>query len=70
MDSINATSLRTLRDNLVVQEKWSLAIDISLKCGLQIQGVMAAWGMVLIKAGCFKTGKASAFSAHLLASFS
>lgn len=56
MDSINATSLRTLRDNLVVQEKWSLAIDISLKCGLQIQGVMAAWGMVLIKAGCFKTG--------------
>lgn len=56
MDSINESSLRKLRDNLVVHEKWSLAVDISLKCGLQITGVMAAWGMVLIKAGCFQTG--------------
>lgn len=51
------TSLRTLRDNLVAAEKWTLAIDISLKCGLQKTGIMAAWGIALIKAGCFETGK-------------
>lgn len=61
MDSINMDSLRTLRDNLVVNEKWLLAIDISLKCGLQKTGVMAAWGMALIKAGCFETGIFSLF---------
>lgn len=57
MDSINTESLRTLRDNLVINEKWNLAIDISLKCGLQKTGVMAAWGMSLIKAGCFETAR-------------
>lgn len=57
MESINTNSLRTLRDNLVVAEKWSLAIEISLKCGLQKTGIMAAWGIACIKAGCFETGK-------------
>lgn len=57
MESINMKSLRTLRDNLVVAEKFSLAIEISLKSGLELVGVMAAWGIALIKAGCFETGK-------------
>lgn len=57
MESINMNSLRTLRDNLMVAEKWSLAIEISLKCGMQKTGIMAAWGIACIKAGCFETGK-------------
>lgn len=49
-------SLRALRDNLVVAEKFPLAIEISLKSGLQKTGIMAAWGIACIKAGCFETG--------------
>lgn len=56
MESIDMKSLRTLRDNLVVAEKFSLAIEISLKSGLQKTGIMAAWGIAWIKAGCFDTG--------------
>lgn len=56
MESINMKSLRTLRDNLVVAEKFALAIEISLKSGLEKTGIMAAWGIACIKAGCFKTG--------------
>lgn len=51
MESINTKSLRTLRDNLVVAEKFSLAIEISLKSGLEVTGVMGAWGIACIKAG-------------------
>lgn len=56
MESINMKSLRTLRDNLVVAEKFALAIEISLKSGLEKTGIMAAWGIACIKAGCFETG--------------
>lgn len=56
MESINMKSLRTLRDNLVVSEKFGLAIEISLKSGLEKTGTMAAWGISCIKAGCFETG--------------
>lgn len=61
MESINTKSLRTLRDNLVVAEKFSLAIEISLKSGLELTGVMAAWGIACVKAGCFETGTFSIF---------
>lgn len=56
MESINVKSLRTLRDNLVVAEKFTLAIEISLKCGLEKTGIMAAWGIACIKSGNFETG--------------
>lgn len=56
MESFNTKSLRTLRDNLVKGEKFSLAIEISLKSGLELTGVMAAWGIACVKAGCFETG--------------
>lgn len=49
-------SLRTLRDNLVIAEKFGLAIEISLKSGLEKTGILAAWGIACIKAGCFETG--------------
>lgn len=56
MESINETSLRKLCDSLVVAEKWSLAIDLSLKCGFSKNGIMAAWGIACLKSGCFTTG--------------
>lgn len=56
MESINVNSLRTLRDNLVVAEKFALAIEISLKSGLEKTGIMAAWGIACIKSGKFETG--------------
>lgn len=57
MEPSNAMSLRKLRDSLVVAEKWSLAIEISLKCGFPKTGVMAAWGLACLKAGSLETGK-------------
>lgn len=59
MELSNTASLRKLRDSLVVAEKWSLAIEISLKCGFPKTGVMAAWGLACLKAGCFDTGSCS-----------
>lgn len=57
MEPPNSSSLRTLRDSLVLAEKWSLALELSLKCGFATTGVMAAWGIACIRAGCFDTGK-------------
>lgn len=56
MESINTFSLRKLRDSLVVAEKWSLATELSLKCGFPKTGIMAAWGIACLKSGCFETG--------------
>lgn len=56
MELSNAMSLRKLRDSLVVAEKWATAIEISLKCGFPKTGVLAAWGLACLKAGCFETG--------------
>ncbi|XP_031621433.1 zinc finger FYVE domain-containing protein 26 homolog [Contarinia nasturtii] len=57
MESINMKSLRTLRDNLLVAEKFSLAIEISLKSGLQKTAILALWGINCIKGGCFETAR-------------
>lgn len=56
MESINAKSLRTLISNIVKAEKFALAIEISLKSGLEKTGIMAAWGIACIKSGNFDTG--------------
>lgn len=57
MEELNTSSLRKLRDSLVVAEKWSLAVELSLKCGFPKTGIMAAWGIACLKSGCFETGK-------------
>lgn len=62
METISESSLRKLCDSLVVAEKWSLAIDLSLKCGFPKTGIMAAWGVACLKSGCFETGKLQLFS--------
>lgn len=57
MEPPNSSSFRTLRDSLVLAEKWSLALELSLKCGFATTGVLAAWGIACLRAGCFDTGK-------------
>uniref|UniRef100_A0A182SMD6 FYVE-type domain-containing protein n=1 Tax=Anopheles maculatus TaxID=74869 RepID=A0A182SMD6_9DIPT len=53
----NHGSLRKLRDALVKAEKWTLALELSLKCGFSLNGVMAAWGMACLRAGCYETAR-------------
>uniref|UniRef100_A0A182RQD1 FYVE-type domain-containing protein n=1 Tax=Anopheles funestus TaxID=62324 RepID=A0A182RQD1_ANOFN len=53
----NHGSLRKLRDALVKAEKWTLALELSLKCGFSLNGVMAAWGMACLRAGCYDTAR-------------
>lgn len=57
LDSLNSKTLRKLRDSLVKTEKWSLALDISLKCGLSPNGVKAAWGIACLRSGCYDTAR-------------
>uniref|UniRef100_A0A2M4CYZ5 FYVE-type domain-containing protein n=1 Tax=Anopheles darlingi TaxID=43151 RepID=A0A2M4CYZ5_ANODA len=50
-------SLRKLCDALVKAEKWTLALELSLKCGFSVSGVLAAWGMTCLRAGCYETAR-------------
>ncbi|KAL5274517.1 ZFYVE26 family protein [Megaselia abdita] len=54
---MNNQSLRKLNDSLVQIEKWSLALNVSLKCGFTTTGVMGAQGLSCLKAGCFETAR-------------
>lgn len=56
MEPPNTSSFRKLRDSLVMAERWALALEVSLKWGFSTTGVMAAWGISALKAGCFETG--------------
>ncbi|XP_028968166.1 uncharacterized protein LOC100907039 [Galendromus occidentalis] len=42
---------RKLRDRLVEAERFQLAVEISSKCNLEKNVVLAAWGLSLLKAG-------------------
>ncbi|KAG4076849.1 hypothetical protein HA402_006559 [Bradysia odoriphaga] len=53
----NSSSFRTLRDSLILAEKWPLAFELSLKCGLSTTGVVAAWAIACLRAGCFDTAR-------------
>uniref|UniRef100_A0A1B0DKZ2 CUB domain-containing protein n=1 Tax=Phlebotomus papatasi TaxID=29031 RepID=A0A1B0DKZ2_PHLPP len=44
-------SLRKLKDNLLSAGIWQLALDISVKCGFAIAGVMQAWGIDCLRQG-------------------
>lgn len=56
-ESMSSTNLRKLRDALVMAEKWTLALELSLKCGFSTSGVMAAWGTTCLRAGCYETAR-------------
>ena len=52
-ESLNAHGLRRLRDHLVEEEHWTLALDVSMKAGLDSNLVWAAWGKALLRTGCW-----------------
>ncbi|XP_061394089.1 zinc finger FYVE domain-containing protein 26 homolog [Musca vetustissima] len=56
-DPLNNHGLRKLADSLVQAERWDLALEVHLKCGLSTAGVMAAHGLSCIRAGCFDTAR-------------
>lgn len=55
-EPLNNHGLRKLADALVQAERWDLALEVHLKCGLSTAGVMAANGLSCLRAGCFDTG--------------
>jgi zinc finger FYVE domain-containing protein 26 len=57
MEPLDSSTLRRLCDSLVRADKWNLALELSLKCGFQITGIMASWGVSCLKAGCFNTAR-------------
>jgi zinc finger FYVE domain-containing protein 26 len=56
-EPLNSVSLRRLKDSLVKMERYSLALELSLKCGFSTSGVMAAWGISCLRAGAYETAR-------------
>ncbi|PNF30079.1 hypothetical protein B7P43_G04236 [Cryptotermes secundus] len=52
-EPLNGHALRHLRDRLVEEELWMLAMEVSTKSGLDRNGVWAAWGKACLRAGCW-----------------
>jgi zinc finger FYVE domain-containing protein 26 len=52
-EPLNGHGLRHLRDRLVEEELWMLAMEVSTKGGLDRNGVWAAWGKACLRAGCW-----------------
>ncbi|OAD56884.1 Zinc finger FYVE domain-containing protein 26 like protein [Eufriesea mexicana] len=52
-DNLDGHALRKLRDLLIEKEQWVLALDVSTKAGLDMQGVWATWGKACLKMGYF-----------------
>jgi zinc finger FYVE domain-containing protein 26 len=52
-EPLNGHALRHLRDRLVEDELWMLAMEVSTKGGLDRNGVWAAWGKACLRAGCW-----------------
>ena len=48
---------RRVRDQLVLQERYSLAIDLSTKAGIDVGMVWLSWGRSLLGAGRFTEGR-------------
>lgn len=56
-DDLDEHTLRKLRDLLTEKERWTLALDVSTKAGLDTQGVWAAWGKACLKVGHLEQAK-------------
>ncbi|XP_069671907.1 uncharacterized protein Sptz isoform X2 [Periplaneta americana] len=52
-EPLSGHALRRLRDRLVEEELWMLAMEVSTKSGLERIGVWAAWGKACLRAGCW-----------------
>lgn len=49
--------LRRVRDRLVAEDRFELAMEVSTKCQLDSNTVWTAWGMGCIKAGEFQMAR-------------
>ncbi|XP_066995944.2 uncharacterized protein Sptz [Anabrus simplex] len=54
---LNGHALRRLRDRLVEEEMWTVAMEVSTKSGLDRAGVWAAWGKACLQAGCWEEAR-------------
>ena len=43
---------------MIQEEQWSVAMEISTKCGLDPSGVWFGWGMVCLQVGDFTAARA------------
>ncbi|XP_052767439.1 zinc finger FYVE domain-containing protein 26-like isoform X2 [Mya arenaria] len=50
-------SVRRLRDKLIADERLPLAMEVSMKCGLDPSGVWVAWGMMSLQSGDFTAAR-------------
>lgn len=56
-EELNINSLRKLCENLVKNEKFQFAVDLTLKSGLSRNSVLATWGISCLKVGMFETAR-------------
>lgn len=54
---IDTPILRRLRDKLLEDEQWNVALEVSTKAGLDNSGVFAAWGKTCLKAGSLQLAR-------------
>ena len=46
-----------MRDWLIGEERWSVAMEISTKCGLDPTGVWSAWGLSCLKISDYRNAR-------------
>uniref|UniRef100_S4R9W8 Zinc finger FYVE domain-containing protein 26 n=1 Tax=Petromyzon marinus TaxID=7757 RepID=S4R9W8_PETMA len=56
-DILRPSAVTRLRDQLIQDERYLLAIEVSTKCGLDTSGVWSAWGMACMRAGCLSSAR-------------
>lgn len=53
----NTESARRVRNRLLEEERYELAMNLSTKCGLDTQTVWASWGLVELRRGQYKEAR-------------
>ncbi|XP_078714419.1 zinc finger FYVE domain-containing protein 26 isoform X2 [Lampetra fluviatilis] len=56
-DILRPSAVTRLRDQLIQDERYLLAIEVSTKCGLDTSGVWSFWGMACMRAGCLSSAR-------------
>ncbi|XP_026481314.1 zinc finger FYVE domain-containing protein 26 homolog [Ctenocephalides felis] len=55
--TMEAYDIQILREQLMLSERWTVALEVSLKAGLDKASVFAAWGKTCLRAGAFLTAR-------------
>lgn len=53
----NTESARRVRNRLLEEERYELAMNLSTKCGLDTQTVWASWGLIELRRGQYKEAR-------------